>query len=49
MTVGLVHMMLILDAFTTTVTVELILGVRQGVAQEVVADPPCRVTGWANP
>ena len=35
--------MVILTAVTTTLTVELIVGVRQGVAPEVGANPPLRV------
>ena len=43
MTVLLVHMMVILTAVTTNLTVELIVVVRQDVAPEVGADNTCRV------
>ena len=43
MTVLIVHMMVILTAVTTNLTVELIVVVRQDVAPEVGADNPCRV------
>ena len=43
MTVGLVHLMVILTTVTTTLTVELIMWVRQDVAPEAEADPPRRV------
>ena len=39
MTVGLVHLMVIITAVTTALTVELIVGVRQGVTPEVGAYP----------
>ena len=40
MLVGPVHMMVVLAAVTTTLTMELIVGVRQGVAPEGGANPP---------
>ena len=40
MTVEPVHLMVVLAAVTTTLTVELVMGVRQGMAPEGGADPP---------
>ena len=43
MMVGIVHLMVIIAPVTTTLTVEFIVGVRQGVAPEVGTNPPRRV------
>ena len=48
MTVGLIHLMVIITAVTTTLTVELIVGVRQGMAPEVGSDTLRRVDWLGN-
>ena len=43
MTIGLNYLMVILTAVMTNITMELVMGVRQGMEPEVVDDPPRRV------
>ena len=49
MKVGLVYLIIIFAAVTTTLIVELIVGVRQGVAPELGVNLLALLTGWENP